>query len=140
VARTRAARWREESSETVVFAGGEGAPVVVVKCDEVLQLGRGKGVRKLQEILRIGDSGRSSSRNGGWWRRSAEIRAREGLSVAEGGDPGAGSDGGKVWRSRGGAREEWVMEERTAFRTRFETAGRRRNREGKREGEVGTDR
>jgi hypothetical protein len=34
---------REESSGMAVFAGGEGAPVVVVECDEVLQLGRGKG-------------------------------------------------------------------------------------------------
>jgi hypothetical protein len=37
-----AGRW-EESSVTVAFAGGEGAPVVLVKCDEVLQLERGKG-------------------------------------------------------------------------------------------------
>jgi hypothetical protein len=29
-----------------VFPGGEGAPVVVVESDEVLELGRGKGVRK----------------------------------------------------------------------------------------------
>jgi hypothetical protein len=39
--RWAAGRW-EESSGTVVLAGGEGAPVVVVKCGEVLQLGRGK--------------------------------------------------------------------------------------------------
>jgi hypothetical protein len=58
-----AGRW-EESSGTAAFAGGEGAPVVVVECDEVLQLRRGKGVRKLQEIVRIGDSGRSSPENG----------------------------------------------------------------------------
>jgi hypothetical protein len=64
---------REESSGTAAFTGGEGAPVVVVECDEDLQLGRGKGVRKLQEIVRIGGSGRSSSGNGGRWRRSAEI-------------------------------------------------------------------
>jgi hypothetical protein len=32
---------REESSGTAVFSGGEGAPMVVVECDEVLQLGRG---------------------------------------------------------------------------------------------------
>jgi hypothetical protein len=44
----RAAGRREESSETTAFTGGEGAPVVVVECDEVLQLGRGKGVRILQ--------------------------------------------------------------------------------------------
>jgi hypothetical protein len=34
---------REESFGTAAFASGEGAPVVVVECDEVLQLGRGKG-------------------------------------------------------------------------------------------------
>jgi hypothetical protein len=56
---------REESSGMAVIAGGEGAPVDVVECDEVLQLGRGKGVRKLQEIVRIGGSGRSSPGNGG---------------------------------------------------------------------------
>jgi hypothetical protein len=38
---------REESSGTAAFAGREGAPVVVVECGEVLQLGRGKRVRKL---------------------------------------------------------------------------------------------
>jgi hypothetical protein len=36
VARTRAAGRREESFGTAAFAGGEGAPVVVVECDEVL--------------------------------------------------------------------------------------------------------
>jgi hypothetical protein len=60
-----AAGRREESFGTAVFAGAEGAPVVMVKCDEVLQLGRGKGVRKLQEIARIGGLGRSSPGNGG---------------------------------------------------------------------------
>jgi hypothetical protein len=38
-----AAGRREESSGMAAFTGGEGAPVVVVECDEVLQLGRGKG-------------------------------------------------------------------------------------------------
>jgi hypothetical protein len=42
-----AAGRREESSGTAAFAGGVGALVVMVECDEVLQLGRGKGVRKL---------------------------------------------------------------------------------------------
>jgi hypothetical protein len=85
---------------TAVFAVGEGAPVVVVECDEVLQLGRGKEVRKLQEIARIGGSGRSSPGNGGRWRRSVGIRAREGLPLAGGGGPGAGSGS-----ERCGARE-----------------------------------
>jgi hypothetical protein len=83
---------REESSGTAAFAG-EGAPVVVVECDEVLQLGRGKGVRELQEIARIGGSGRSAPGNGGRWRRSAGIRTTEELPVAGGGGPGAGSGG-----------------------------------------------
>jgi hypothetical protein len=64
---------REESSGTAAFTNGEGASVVVVECGEVMQLGRGQGVRKLQEIARIGGSGRSSPGNGGRWRRSAEI-------------------------------------------------------------------
>jgi hypothetical protein len=84
---------RDESSRTAALAGGEGAPVVVVRCDEVLQLGRGKGVRKLQEIVRIGGLGRSSPGNGGRWRRSAVIRAREGLPVAGGGGLGVRSGG-----------------------------------------------
>jgi hypothetical protein len=86
---------REESFGTVAFVGGEGAPVVVVECDEVLQLGRGKGVRKLQEIVRIGGSGRSSPGNGGWWWRSAGIRVREGFRWPEAGGPGVGSGGEK---------------------------------------------
>jgi hypothetical protein len=93
---------REESSGTMAFTGGEGALVVMVECDEVLQLGRGKGVRILQEIVRIGGSGRSSPGNGGRRRRSAEIQAREGLPAAGGGGPGAGS--GERWE-RCGARE-----------------------------------
>jgi hypothetical protein len=36
-----------------------------------------------------------------------------------------------------GTGEEWVTEEWTTFQARFETAGRRRGREGKREGEGG---
>jgi hypothetical protein len=42
-----AAGRREESFGMVAFASGERASVVVVECDGVLQLGRGKGVRKL---------------------------------------------------------------------------------------------
>jgi hypothetical protein len=57
-------------------------------------------VRNLQEIARIGGSGRSSPGNGERWRRSARIRAREGLSVAGGSGPGGGSS----WE-RCGARE-----------------------------------
>jgi hypothetical protein len=93
---------REESSGTAAFASGEGAPVVVVECDEVLQLRRGMGVRDLQEIARIGGSGRSSPGNGGRWWRSAGIRAREGLPVAGGGGPGAGSGGERCGAQEGG--------------------------------------
>jgi hypothetical protein len=95
---------REESSGTAAFTGGEGAPVVVVECDEVLQLGRGKGVRELQEIVRIGGSGRSSPGNGGRWRRSAGIRAREGLPEAGGSGPGVGSGGERCGAREGGRR------------------------------------
>jgi hypothetical protein len=96
---------QEVSSGTTAFAGeGGGAPVVVVECDEVLQLGRVKGVRKLQEIVRIGGSGRSSAVNGGRWRHSAGIRAREGLLVARGGGPGAGSGGERCGAQEGGRR------------------------------------
>jgi hypothetical protein len=38
---------QEESFGMEAFSGGEGALVVVVECDEVMQLGRGKGVREL---------------------------------------------------------------------------------------------
>jgi hypothetical protein len=48
-----AAGRREESSGAAAFTGGEGALVVMAECDEVLQLGRGKGVKKVQEIARI---------------------------------------------------------------------------------------
>jgi hypothetical protein len=82
---------REESSVMVAFASGEGAPVVMVECDEVLQLWRVKWVRKLQENVRIGGSGRCSPGNGGRWRRSAGIRVREGLPVTEGSGLGVGS-------------------------------------------------
>jgi hypothetical protein len=56
----RAAVRREDNSGTAAFTGGEGAPVFVIECDEDLQLRRGKRVRKLQKIVRIGGSGRSS--------------------------------------------------------------------------------
>jgi hypothetical protein len=110
---------REESFGTAVFTDEEGASVVVVECDEVLQLGRGKGVRELQEIARIGGSGRSSPGNGGRWRCSAGIQVREGLPVAGGGGPGARS-GGERCGAREGGGEEWVTEEQTVFRVRFE--------------------
>jgi hypothetical protein len=42
----RRCKWRQ----AVAFIGGEGAPVVAGRGDEALQLGRGKGVRDLQEF------------------------------------------------------------------------------------------
>jgi hypothetical protein len=75
------------------FIIGEGAPVVAGGGDEVLQLGRGKGVRDLHEILGIGSSGRSSPGGGGWRRCSARIRE------------GKGATGGRRWRS--GCGERW---------------------------------
>jgi hypothetical protein len=96
---------REESSETAAFAGWEGAPVVMVECDEVLRLGMGNGVWELQEIARIGGSERSSPGNGGRWWRSAGIRAREGLPVAGGGGPGVGSSGERCGTREGGGAE-----------------------------------
>jgi hypothetical protein len=126
-------RW-EESSGTAAFAGGEGAPVVMVKCDEVLQLGRGMGVRKLHEIARIGDLGRNSPGNGRRWWRSVGIRAREGLPVAGGDGPGVGS-GGERCRTREGAGEVLVTEEQTGVRACFE-----RPVGGAAEGEKGRER
>jgi hypothetical protein len=74
-------------------SGKEGAPGVAGGSDEVLQLGRGEGMRDLQEISGIGSSARSSPGSGGRWRCSAGIREGEGLPVAGGGGPGAGSGG-----------------------------------------------
>jgi hypothetical protein len=96
------------------------------RVEEVLQLGRGEGVRKLQEIPGIGSSGKSSTRRGGRRRRSAEIREGE-----------AGSGGRRRWSGCGEAQalervvgEElkigFPMEQRAA-----ECARRQRDREGK---------
>jgi hypothetical protein len=68
---------RCQRRRAAVFVGGEGSPVVTGGAEEVLQLGRGEGVRKLQEILGIGSSGKSSPGRGGRRRRSAEIREGE---------------------------------------------------------------
>jgi hypothetical protein len=75
------------------FVGGEGAPVVAGVGDEALQLGRGKGVRDLQEISGIGSSGRSSPGGGGQRWCSAGIREGEGAA------------GGR--RRRSGCGEQW---------------------------------
>jgi hypothetical protein len=59
-------------------------------------------VRELQEIARIGGSRRSSPGTGGRWRRSAGIRARDGLPVAGGDGPGVGSSGERCGAREGG--------------------------------------
>jgi hypothetical protein len=64
---------RCQRHQAASFVSGEGAPVVTGGVDEVLQLGRGEGVRDLQEISGIGSSGRSSPGRGGRRRCSAGI-------------------------------------------------------------------
>jgi hypothetical protein len=76
-----------------VFIDGEGASMVTGGGDEVLQLGRGEGVRKLQEIAGIGSTGRSSLGSGGQRRCPAEIHEGEGAA------------NGRRWRS--GCGERW---------------------------------
>jgi hypothetical protein len=76
------------------FVGGEVAPVVVGGDDEALQLGRGEGVRDLQEFLGLAARGgvhRGVADGGGARPKSTRER---GLPVAGGGGPGAGSGGG----------------------------------------------
>jgi hypothetical protein len=85
-----AGSWRK-SFGAAAFISGEGAPVVAGGGDEVLQLGRGEGVRGLLEIVGIGSSGRSSPGSGGRRRGSAGIHVRE---------------GGLRWSGELGAREE----------------------------------
>jgi hypothetical protein len=103
-----AGRQRKRFREAA-FVGREGAPVVTGGGDEVLQLGRGEGVRDLQEIAGIGSSGRSSPGSGRWRWCSTEIRVREGAPGVGDGGPGAGS-GGESWalerRSRRGVETE----------------------------------
>jgi hypothetical protein len=68
---------RRRGLGAATFVSGEGSPVVAGVVEEVLQLGRGEGVRKLQEIPGIGSSGKSSPGRGGRRRRSAKIREGE---------------------------------------------------------------
>jgi hypothetical protein len=75
------------------FVGGEGAPVGGDNGCGVLQHQRGKGVRKIQEIVGIGSSGRSSPGSGGRRRCSAGIHEGE---WAAGG-----------WRQRSCCGERW---------------------------------
>jgi hypothetical protein len=92
---------RCQRRRAAAFVGGEGAPVVADGGDEVLQLGRGEGVRDLQEISGIGSSGRSSPGRGGRRRCLAGIREGEGAA----GGRRLRSGCGERWGSSG-AREE----------------------------------
>jgi hypothetical protein len=67
----------------------------------VLQHRRGKGMRKLQEIVRIDSSGRSSSGSGGRRRWSAGIHVKERLPVAGGGGTGIETVGREAALKRG---------------------------------------
>jgi hypothetical protein len=84
---------RCQRRRATALIGGEGALVVAGGGDEVLQLGRGEGVRDLQEISGLiaqGGAHRGLADGGGARPKSARER---GLPVAGGGGPGAGSDG-----------------------------------------------
>jgi hypothetical protein len=84
---------RCQRRRAAAFVGGEGFPVVTGGGDEVLQLGRGEGVRDLQEISGIGSSGTGSPGSGGRRRCSAGIHE------------GEGATGG--WRRQSGCGERW---------------------------------
>jgi hypothetical protein len=85
----RRCKWRRAAA----FVDGEGAPVGGDGGCGVLQHWRGKGVRKLQEIVGIGSSGSSSPGSGRRQRCLAGIRE------------GEGATGG--WRRRSGCGERW---------------------------------
>jgi hypothetical protein len=99
---------RCQRRRAAAFVGGEGAPVVAGGGDEVLQLGRGEGVRDLPEISGIGSSGRSSPGSGG--RRWCSAGIREGEGVADGRRWRSGC--GERWGSSGAREEGERVEER----------------------------
>jgi hypothetical protein len=128
---------RRRGLRAAVFVGGEGSPVVAGVVEEVLQLGRGEGVRKLQEILGIGSSGKGSPGRGGWRRRSTEIREGEAGSGGRRRWSGCGE-----WRGGSSARESG---QRGVKKTGFQRSSARRNAlggsatgRGKRGGERGS--
>jgi hypothetical protein len=96
------ARRRGKSFGAAAFVGREGAPVVTGGGDEVLQLRRGEGVRKLQEIAGIGSSERSSPGRGGRQRCSVRIGAK-----------GGASGGRRRLFGRGERWEGWALERRS---------------------------
>jgi hypothetical protein len=126
-------RWCKRH-RSAAFVGGEGAPVVAGGGDEVLQLGRGGGVRDLQEILGIGSSGRSSP--GGW--RTAVVlswnpRGRGGCRWPEAAVWVRGAVG-KLGRSREGVGEEWGWEDEWSSASGSAAARQRGKRREKSEG------
>jgi hypothetical protein len=91
---------RCQRRRAAAFVSGEGAPVVAGVVEEVLQLGRGEGVRKLQEIPGIGSSGKSLPGRGGRRRRPAEIHEGEAGSGGRRRRSGCGE-----WRGGSSAQE-----------------------------------
>jgi hypothetical protein len=85
---------RCQQRRAAAFVDGEGSPVVADVPEEVLQLRRGKGVRKLQKKSRgldaRGRAHRGDADGGG--DRPKFVRERR-APVARGGGPGAGSGG-----------------------------------------------
>jgi hypothetical protein len=123
---------RCQRHRAAAFVNGEGAPVVVGGGDEVLQLGRGEGVRDLQEISGIGSSGRSSPRSGGRRWCSAGIREGEGAAGGQRWRSGCG----ERWGSSGGREKgsERSGDGRTSRRASGERAARRQHDRGERGG------
>jgi hypothetical protein len=127
---------RRRGLGAAAFIGGEGSPMVASVVEEVLQLGRGEGVRKLQEIPGIGSSGKSLPGRGGRRQRSAEIREGE-----------SGSGGRRRWSGCGEWRGGSSAQEsgRRGVKIRFLRSSARRNAlggsaagRGKRGGERGS--
>jgi hypothetical protein len=131
---------RCQRRRAATFVGGEGAPVVADGGDEVLQLGRGEGVRDLQEISGIGRPWRSSPGSGGRWRCSAKIHEGEGAVGGRTRRSRCGGAVGKLGRSREGVGEEWGREDEST-RSRLSgavvDAAERERKEGEKVGVPG---
>ncbi len=125
---------RCQRHRAAAFVGGEGAPVVAGGGEEVLQLGRGEGVRKLQEIPGIGSSGKSSPGRGGRRRRSAEIREGEAGSGGRRRRSGCGE-----WRGGSSTRERGRRGVRKSISERRETRGGVRSAAARPRGEKGRE-
>jgi hypothetical protein len=125
---------RCQRRRAAAFVGGEGPPVVAGVAEEVLQLGRGEGVRKLQEIPGIGSSGRSSPGRGGRRRRSAEFREGEAGSGGRRRRSGCGE-----WRGGSSTRERGRRGVRKSISERRETRGGVRSAAARPRGEKGRE-